>query len=252
MADVIPTGQERANIVRRAVRVTVAVSAGFYPLLYGAGLPVMALYALFAPIAVGLLSPVPGSGPQRASVMLRALPPALVLATLGTLLAVETWAAVAGMLVVGFLLAFAAVGGPRPMGVAPGLQLFYILACFPPYAPGTLGERLAGLAIGVLLLAACELLLPDPPAASYPERLALALAEAARGAAPGGVPPEKLREAGARLRLASVPSAERPAGAGRTDRALEQGAARYADCWTSWPRSPRRHRSPPTPRRPPF
>ncbi|MFJ8846422.1 FUSC family protein [Streptomyces cyaneofuscatus] len=219
----MPTGQERATIVRRAVRVAVAASAGFYPLLYGAGLPVMALYALFAPIAVGLLSPVPGSGSQRASVMLRALPPALVLATLGTLLAVETWTAVGGMLAVGFVLAFAAVGGPRPAGVAPGLQLFYILACFPPYAPGTLGQRLAGLTIGVLALAACELLLPDPPAATYRERLARALGEAARGAAPGGVPPEKLREAGARLRLASVPPAERPAGAGRTDRALEQG-----------------------------
>ncbi|MFZ4275733.1 FUSC family protein [Streptomyces arboris] len=219
----MPTGQERATIVRRAVRVAVAASAGFYPLLYGAGLPVMALYALFAPIAVGLLSPVPGSGRQRASVMLRALPPALVLATLGTLLAVETWTAVGGMLAVGFVLAFAAVGGPRPAGVAPGLQLFYILACFPPYAPGTLGQRLAGLTIGVLALAACELLLPDPPAATYRERLARALGEAARGAAPGGVPPEKLREAGARLRLASVPPAERPAGAGRTDRALEQG-----------------------------
>ncbi|MGW5069337.1 FUSC family protein [Streptomyces cyaneofuscatus] len=219
----MPTGQERATIVRRAVRVAVAASAGFYPLLYGAGLPVMALYALFAPIAVGLLSPVPGSGRQRVSVMLRALPPALVLATLGTLLAVQTWAAVVGMLAVGFALAFAAVGGPRPAGVAPGLQLFYILACFPPYAPGTLGQRLAGLTLGVLALAACELLLPDPPAASYPERLARALGEAARGAAPGGVPPEKLREAGARLRLASVPPAERPAGAGRTDRALEQG-----------------------------
>ncbi|MET9096924.1 FUSC family protein [Streptomyces cyaneofuscatus] len=219
----MPTGQERATIVRRAVRVAVAASAGFYPLLYGAGLPVMALYALFAPIAVGLLSPVPGSGRQRVSVMLRALPPALVLATLGTLLAVQTWAAVVGMLAVGFGLAFAAVGGPRPAGVAPGLQLFYILACFPPYAPGTLGQRLAGLTLGVLALAACELLLPDPPAASYPERLARALGEAARGAAPGGVPPEKLREAGARLRLASVPPAERPAGAGRTDRALEQG-----------------------------
>ncbi|WP_437114385.1 FUSC family protein [Streptomyces cyaneofuscatus] len=219
----IPTGQERATIVRRAVRVAVAASAGFYPLLYGAGLPVMALYALFAPIAVGLLSPVPGSGRQRASVMLRALPPALVLATLGTLLAAETWAAVGGMLAVGFVLAFAAVGGPRPAGVAPGLQLFYILACFPPYAPGTLGQRLAGLTIGVLALAACELLLPDPPAATYRERVARALGEAARGAAPGGVPPEKLREAGARLRLASVPPAERPAGAGRTERALEQG-----------------------------
>lgn len=219
----IPTGQERATIVRRAVRVAVAASAGFYPLLYGAGLPVMALYALFAPIAVGLLSPVPGSGRQRVSVMLRALPPALVLATLGTLLAVQTWAAVGGMLAVGFVLAFAAVGGPRPAGVAPGLQLFYILACFPPYAPGTLGQRLAGLALGVLALAACELLLPDPPAVSYPERLARALDEAARGAAPGGVPPERLREAGARLRLASVPPAERPAGAGRTYRAREQG-----------------------------
>ncbi|MFE1473594.1 FUSC family protein [Streptomyces cyaneofuscatus] len=219
----MPTGQERATIVRRAVRVAVAASAGFYPLLYGAGLPVMALYALFAPIAVGLLSPVPGSGRQRVSVMLRALPPALVLATLGTLLAVQTWAAVGGMLAVGFVLAFAAVGGPRPAGVAPGLQLFYILACFPPYAPGTLGQRLAGLTLGVLALAACELLLPDPPAVSYPERLARALDEAARGAAPGGVPPERLREAGARLRLASVPPAERPAGAGRTDRAREQG-----------------------------
>lgn len=252
MADVIPTGQERANIVRRAVRVTVAVSAGFYPLLYGAGLPVMALYALFAPIAVGLLSPVPGSGPQRASVMLRALPPALVLATLGTLLAVETWAAVAGMLVVGFLLAFAAVGGPRPMGVAPGLQLFYILACFPPYAPGTLGERLAGLAIGVLLLAACELLLPDPPTASYPERLALALAEAARGPPPAAYRPRNCarpgRACGWRPYLRRN---ARPGRGGPTGR-WNRGAARYADCWTSWPRSPRRHRSPPTPRRPPF
>ncbi|MFF6908913.1 FUSC family protein [Streptomyces sp. NPDC012389] len=222
MAHVIPTGQERATIVRRAVRVAVAAGAGFYPLLYGAGLPVMALYALFAPIAVGLLSPIPGSGRQRVGVMLRALPWALVLATLGTLLAVDTWAAVGGMLVVGFLLAFAAVGGPRPAGIGPGLQLFYILACFPPYAPDTLGQRLSGLTIGVLLLAACELLLPDPPAASYRERLARALGEAARGAAPGDVPPQKLREAGARLRLGSVPPAERPAGAGRRDRALEQ------------------------------
>nr|WP_229866264.1 FUSC family protein [Streptomyces cavourensis] len=218
----MPTGQERATIVRRAVRVAVAAGAGFYPLLYGAGLPVMALYALFAPIAVGLLSPVPGSGRQRASVMVRALPPALALATLGTLLAVDTWAAVGGMLVVGFLLAFAAVGGPRPAGVGPGLQLFYILACFPPYAPDTLAQRLSGLTIGILLLTALELLLPDPSATPYRERIARALDEAARATVPGGVPPERLREAGARLRLSVVPPAERPAGAGRSDRALEQ------------------------------
>lgn len=126
------------------------------------------------------------------------------------------------MLVVGFLLAFAAVGGPRPAGVGPGLQLFYILACFPPYAPDTLGQRLSGLTIGILLLTALELLLPDPPATPYRERIARALDEAARGTAPGGVPPERLREAGARLRLSAVPPAERPAGPGRRDRALEQ------------------------------
>ncbi|UPT39988.1 FUSC family protein, partial [Streptomyces anulatus] len=180
--------QDRATILRRAVRVAGAASAGFYPLLYGAGLPVAALYALFAPIAMGLLSAVPGSGRQRASTMLRALPPALVLATLGTLLAADTPAAVGGMLLVGFLLAFAAVAGPRPAGIAPGLQLFYILACFPPYAPGTLVERLGGLTAGVLLLTACEVLLPDPAAPSYRDRLADALVVAARGAVSGGVP----------------------------------------------------------------
>ncbi|MFF3826091.1 FUSC family protein [Streptomyces griseus] len=214
--------RDRATIRRRAVRVAAAACAGFYPLLYGAGLPVAALYALFAPIAMGLLSAVPGSGRQRASTMLRALPPALVLATLGTFLAANTPAAVGGMLLIGFLLAFAAVAGPRPAGIAPGLQLFYILACFPPYAPGTLVERLAGLTAGALLLAACEVLLPDPAAPSYRARLADALTVAARGAATGGVPPGRLRAAGAKLRLTDVPPAERPAGAGRTDRALEQ------------------------------
>ncbi|MEU9927210.1 FUSC family protein [Streptomyces anulatus] len=214
--------QDRATILRRAVRVAGAASAGFYPLLYGAGLPVAALYALFAPIAMGLLSAVPGSGRQRASTMLRALPPALVLATLGTLLAADTLAAVGGMLLVGFLLAFAAVAGPRPAGIAPGLQLFYILACFPPYAPGTLVERLGGLTAGALLLTACEVLLPDPAAPSYRDRLADALVVAARGAVSGGVPPRRLRAVGATLRLADVSPAERPVGAGRTDRASEQ------------------------------
>ncbi|MFB8030485.1 MULTISPECIES: FUSC family protein [unclassified Streptomyces] len=215
-------GTGRAAILRRSLRVSLAASAGFYTLRYAAELPVAALYALFAPIAIGLLSAIPGSGRQQAFVTLRALPPALVLATLGTLAAVDTWAATGGMLVVGFLLAFAAVAGPRPAGAAPGLQLFYILACFPPYAPETLGERLAGLALGMLLLAAGEVLLPDPSVASYRQRLANALGVAARAAATGEVSPGSLREAGSSMRLSHVPPAERPAGAGRTDRSLEQ------------------------------
>lgn len=234
-----PSTPERRSVVHRAIRVTAAASAGFYPFVYGVDRPNVALYALFAAVALGMLSPIPGSGRQRATVMLRALPVGLALVTLGTVLAVTTWAAVLGMLVVGFVLTFAAVAGPRPAGAAPGLQLFYILACFPPYAPQALGARLAGLTLGVLLLAACEVfLLPEPPSVSYRERLADAVATAgqAADAAAGGraaegqaAPAERLRESGRQLRLSYLPPAERPAGAGRVDRALaEAGAAARA------------------------
>ncbi|MEJ8660606.1 FUSC family protein [Streptomyces sp. MS1.AVA.4] len=221
------SGAERTAILHRSLRVSLAATAGFYPFLYGLQEPTVALYALFAPIALGLLSSIPGSGRQRAEVMLKALPVGLLLVTLGTALAVRTWAAVLGMLVIGFMLAFAAVAGPRPAGAAPGLQLFYILACFPPYAPDTLGLRLAGLTAGVLLLAACErFLLPEPADVSYRESLAEAVAvagAAARGNS--GASPESLREAGARLRFSYLPAAERPAGPGRKDRAHAQAGS---------------------------
>ncbi|GAB7106565.1 FUSC family protein [Streptomyces phaeofaciens JCM 4814] len=222
------SGAERTEIVRRSLRVTLASATGFYVFVYGLDEPVPALYALFAPISLGLLSPIPGSGRQRATVMLRALPVGLLLVTLGTVLAVETWAAVLGMLVVGFLLAYAAVAGPRPAGAAPGLQLFYILACFPPYAPQTLGLRLAGLTVGVGLLALCELfLLPRPAGETYRNSLARAVATAGDLLAgrTAGLPPEELRAHGARLRLSNVPPAERPAGPGRAARALSQAGS---------------------------
>lgn len=218
---------ERTLILHRSVRVTLAAATGFYTFVYGLDEPVLALYALFAPISLGLLSPIPGSGRQRAEVMLKALPVGLLLVALGTVLAVRTWAAVLGMLVVGFLLAFAAIAGPRPAGAAPGLQLFYILACFPPYEPETLWLRLAGLTFGVAVLALCELfLLPQPPAPTYRTTLAEALATAGDTiAGRGGLSPEALRKAGARLRLSSVPPAERPAGPGRAVRGLSQAGS---------------------------
>ncbi|MEU1511050.1 FUSC family protein [Streptomyces sp. NPDC005811] len=215
------------GILHRSVRVTVASATGFYVFLYGLDEPVLALYALFAPIALGLLSAVPGSGRQRAEVMLKALPVGLALVALGTVLAVRTWAAVLGMLVVGFLLAFAAVAGPRPAGAAPGLQLFYILACFPPYAPQTLGLRLAGLGTGVALLALCEVvLLPQPGGATY--RSGVAQAAALAGDTLAGrirLPPGALRAEGERLRLSVFPPAERPAGPGRAVRGLAQAGS---------------------------
>ncbi|MFF3687949.1 FUSC family protein [Streptomyces sp. NPDC002187] len=226
----VPSGPDRTAIVHRAVRVTVAASAGFYPFVYVVDRPETAIYALFGPVALGAMSQIPGSGRQRAAVMLRALPVGLLLVVLGTVLAVSTWAAVLGMLVVGFVLAFAAVAGPRAAGAAPGLQLCYILACFPPYAPQALGDRLTGITLGVLVLALCEVfLLPAPAAVPYRERLADAIATAASAAGDETAarpPPEQaaiadqLRATGRNLRLSSLPPAERPAGPGRADRAL--------------------------------
>ncbi|WP_109003557.1 FUSC family protein [Streptomyces rishiriensis] len=218
---------------RRAVRVTVSAAAGFYPAAYLLDQPVAAVYALFTPIALGVLSPLPGSGRGRAVTVLGALPAAAALAALGTALAVGTWPAVAGMLLVGFGLTFGAVCGPRPAGTAPGLQLFYILACFPPFAPQTLPQRLAGIAVGGLLLALCELaVFPDPPEPSYRGRIAGVLDLAARSATAltrtGGTEPGaggRLREAGVELRFSRLPAGARPTGAGRRDRALAQAGS---------------------------
>jgi uncharacterized membrane protein YccC len=148
------------------------------------------------------------------------------------------------MFVFGFLVSYAGVGGPRLVGIAAGLQLLYILPCFPPYAPDTLGYRLAGLALAVLLLAAAELLLwPDRPPERYEHRLARAvhgladcLTELA-GAVTGDESARdrlaaKLPEASAAaeaLRPSRLPPTERPASAGRRDRALNHagGATRH-------------------------
>jgi hypothetical protein len=157
------------------------------------------------------------------------LPAGRILVTAGTLLAVRTWAAVAGMLVIAFLLSFAAVAGPRLAGAAPGLQLLYILPCFPPYAPQTLGERLGGMTPGIVLLVLAEsLLLPDPPTTSYRTLSANAAWAAARCATELTHPPwtvsAKARtaahSAGDALRPFRVPESERPAGPGLRERAL--------------------------------
>ncbi|MFF8729255.1 FUSC family protein [Streptomyces sp. NPDC015171] len=214
---------------RRALRVTLVAAAGFYPFRYGFDRPVAATYALFAVVALGGLARIPGTGRQRAAVMARLLPLCWVLVVVGTYLSVRTWSAVLGMLVVGFALAFAGVGGPRPAGAAPGLQLLYILPSFPPYDPGALGDRLIGTTTGLVLLAAAEALLfheSGPPA--YRERSARAAVIAERCAARLATPPHALtgddiraaQEAGQALRSRNVPEAERPAGPGVRERAL--------------------------------
>ncbi|MFE1291332.1 FUSC family protein [Streptomyces sp. NPDC058751] len=228
-----PLSPGRVRAARQSARVTVASAAGFYGALYLLDQPVVAVYALFAPIALGVLSPVPGGGRDRARTVLFALPVALALTALGTALAATTASAVAGMLVIGFAVSFASAYGPAAAGTVPGLLLFYVLACFPPYAPDTLPQRLGGLLAGVALLVLCELLvLPAPPVQPYRARIAAALDVAAASAlafaqghrhAPERA--RRLREEGLGLRLSQAPPASRPTGAGRTDRGLAQAGA---------------------------
>ncbi|MFF3505686.1 FUSC family protein [Streptomyces sp. NPDC003247] len=214
---------------RRAVRVTLVAAAGFYLFRYGFGSPVASTYALFAAVALGGLSKIPGTGRQRAATVVRLLPVCWLLVVVGTYLSVRTWSAVVGMFVVGFALAFAAVGGPRPAGAAMGLQLLYILPSFPPYDPGSLDERLLGTTTGLALFIAAEaLVFPEPAPPPYRERVARAARTAARCASALAAPPYALtgadvratREDGWALRSMTVPEADRPAGPGVRDRAL--------------------------------
>src|SRR5690242_21700452 len=168
-------------VVRRAARVTLVACVAFYLCRYALGNVTMAPYALFGVVAMGALSQIPGSPAQRARTLLAVLPVGWVLVTLGTLLSVSTATAVAGMFVLGFAVAYTGIGGPRLVGLATGTQLLYILPCFPPFDPGSLGYRLAGLTLGVLLLAAAEVTLwPDRTPAPYTAKLADAVDALAR------------------------------------------------------------------------
>ncbi|QLJ01915.1 hypothetical protein HZZ00_13355 [Streptomyces sp. NEAU-sy36] len=206
---------------RRAVQVTLVAAAGSHLFRYGLDRPAAAVCALFAAVALG--SRIPGTGRQRAGVVLRLIPVGWVPVTVGTRLSVRTWSAVAGMLVIGFASAFSAVGGPRPAEAAPGLRLLTILPSFPPYHPGSLGERLLGPTTGMALLVVADaLLFPEPNPPPYRERAAHAASVPAHCARLLGTPPYALtgadvrtaREAGHRLRSLCVPEADRPAGPG--------------------------------------
>ncbi|GIG88845.1 FUSC family protein [Plantactinospora endophytica] len=226
------------RVLRRGVRLALVAAAGLFGGRYALDNPLLGLYTLFTAIATGFISQVPGGPIQRARTLLAALPVAWALVTVGTLLAVDIWVATAGMLVVGFVIPFSAVAGPRILGLATGLQLFYIAASFPPYQPDTLPSRLGGVTLGVGLLIIAELLLwPDPTPPTYRQRLGGAAGSVARyldllAGLPGGGPVDRAELARRRAEaakamdgvwLARLPPTQRPASAGRRDRALRHG-----------------------------
>ena len=211
--------------VKRSVRVSLATVLGFYFSLYVVGEEQMAFYASFCCIALGALSEVTGEPRQRTKTYAGALLAGIVLVTLGTLLAVNTWAAAAGMLVVGFAVAYAGVGGPRLLGAATGLQLLYILPSFPPYAPESLGWRLIGLVLAITLLAVADRLLWPPPVPTpFRKRLAEAIGGihdrlAALRGPEHHQQPDTSSSSSVSLRMSGLPHMQRPTGPGRRDRA---------------------------------
>jgi hypothetical protein len=237
----VPESLARITL-RRAGRTTLIACAVFYVFRYGLGAPVAATYGLFGAVALGAFAQVSGAPAARARTLLTALPVGWVLVTAGTVLAGWNAAAALGMLVLGFLVSYAGVGGPRVVSVLNGLQLLYILACFPPYAPGTLAERLLGLTVAVLLLALAEVVLwPGPVPESFERRLGGAVgtlagriraeAEALAGraiAAPVSL--AGLVDQLDAVKPSRLPPELRPASAGRRDHALAHatGTARYA------------------------
>ena len=225
--------------VRRAARVTLVACLGFYLCRYVFDAPAMAPYALFGAVALGALAQIPGTPRQRARTLLIVLPVAWVLVSLGTLLSFSTVAATAGMFLLGFTVSYVGVGGPRLAGLAAGMQLLYILPCFPPYDPGSLPARLIGVTMAIVLLAVAEVTLwPDPSPTPYRSKLGAALgalagcleavADTWDGDPKGrdrlaALLPEATDTADA-LRPSRLPPLQRPASAGRRDRALSSAA----------------------------
>jgi uncharacterized membrane protein YccC len=217
--------------VKRSVRVSLVTVLGFYFSLYVVGEDQMAFYASFGCIALGALSEVTGEPRQRTKTYAGALLAGIVLVTLGTLLAVNTWAAVGGMLVVGFAVAYAGVGGPRLIGAATGLQLLYILPSFPPYAPESLGWRLLGLVLAITLLAVADRVLWPPPVPTpFSKRLAEAIGGIHDRLAALREPehhqqPATSSNSSISLRMSGLPHMQRPTGPGRRDRAAMHAVA---------------------------
>lgn len=233
------SGSKRQLALGGMRHVIVALLA-FYVCRYGFDNPVLATYAVFAVIAAAAFVQLPGPVRRQSLVLLMALPAAWALVALGTALASSTWAAAGGMLVIGFGITFFGVGGPRLVGLAGALQIFYIVASFPPFQPDALPSRLIGVTVGIALSAAAEVLLwPGPGPVTFQRRLQLAAnaladllektAEVAVGRASADTALAYGRDAVDRpieeTRVQALPLRQRPASAARRDRALRDGAS---------------------------
>ena len=225
----------RHIVLHRAVRVTLACCVGFYTCRFLIGDAQMGVYACFAAMSLGAMSSIAGTGRQRLRLYGVALLGSWIFVTAGTFAAVNVWVASAGMLVVGFLVSYLAIGGPRLAGISTGLLLMFILPSFPPYTPEALDSRLIAVALGTALMAAADRWLwPSPDPEPYERRLASTADSLARylrrirplmdGSSVGESALAEAREEALRTALAwapwALPPEQRPSSPFRHDRAL--------------------------------
>ncbi len=225
----------RHIVLHRAVRVTLACCVGFYTCRFLIGDAQMGVYACFAAMSLGAMSSIAGSAWQRLRLYGVALLGSWIFVTAGTFAAVNVWVASAGMLVVGFLVSYLAIGGPRVAGISTALLLMFILPSFPPYTPEALDSRLIAVALGTALMAAADRWLwPSPDPEPYERRLASTADSLARylrrirplmdGASVGGSALAEARDEALHSALTwapwALPPEQRPSSPFRHDRAL--------------------------------
>lgn len=150
---------------RRAGRTALVMPALFALCGQVVGSPVMATYAAFGSISMLLLVDFSGPMVQRLRAYLGLAAAWAVLICLGSLVAGVTWAAVAVMVVVGFLILFSGVVSSVLAGATTSLLLAFVLPVTSPAPLSQVPARLAGAGLAALaaLFAVC-LLWPRPVA----------------------------------------------------------------------------------------
>ncbi|MET8248639.1 FUSC family protein [Streptomyces sp. NPDC005202] len=150
---------------RRAGRTAIVMPALFALCSQVIGSPTMAIFAAFGSFSMLLLVDFTGPMPQRLQAHLGLAVAWAALICLGTLVARETWLAVAVTVVIGFLVLFAGVVSSVLAGASTALLLAFILPVASPAPLSQLPDRLAGagLAAAAAMLA-ISLLWPRPTA----------------------------------------------------------------------------------------
>ena len=222
---------------RRAGRTAIVMPALFALCGQVIGSSTMATFAAFGAFSMLLLVDFTGPMVQRLRAHLGLAVAWAVLICLGTLVADETWLAVAAMVVIGFLVLFSGVVSSVLAGASTALLLAFILPVTSPVPFAELPERLAGagLAAAAAMLA-ITLLWPRPttdPLSAPAARVCRAAAEQLRtdasllGGGPGAPSTVQCRTradeaaaAAAELRTAFDATPYRPTGLSTGSRAL--------------------------------